>query len=180
MTTAYSQSVDTDSDTWNGNTFVQRWAASDLTLPSDAIARMRARWEAGSTEALTISEAYVGHKAGSGDVYDFAATPAQFLFSGGASGVANAGSTITSDWVNFVYDKTTDLLISWYAGGGTSSDMTRYKDGISASIIAYFKAGNEASTVDKSASYSSAASRLRSITLLEVETATGGFFLFMR
>jgi len=176
--TLYSQALDTDFDVWNGYTIVMRWAASVLTLPTGTIARMRAYFEAGAAQALTVSKAYVEHKAGSGDVYDFATTPRQFLFSGSASKAITAGTTEVTDWLTFTYDKTTDLLIAFYAGGGVGSDMSRGKTGLSANIIEYYFLADEAATVNKSAGYNVTASRLQAINKIEVETASGFFFLF--
>lgn len=174
--TLYSNTLNTNNDSWNGYTIVVQLPASVLTLPSGAIARMRLRLEAGSSEACTFSKVYVGHRAGSGDAYDFAATPVQILFSGGASGVASAGSTITSDWAAFVYDKTSDLLIAMYLGGGASSDMTRYKPSVT-NVHSYYYLADEAATVNKTTGYTDQATNvLQAINLIEVDTESSGFF----
>lgn len=178
MTNLYSNTLTGDNDAWNGYTVVVRLPASVLTLPSFDIVRLRVRLEAGSTQACTFSKAYVGHRAGSGDAYDFSTTPVQLLFSGGASGVASAGSTVTSDWANFAYDKTSDLLFAFYLGGGTSSDMTRQKNPVT-SVDSYYTNADEAATVNKSAGYTTQATNfLHAVNLVEVEGFSGGVIMF--
>lgn len=179
MATLYSNTLNFNNDDWNGYTVVVRIPASVMSLPSFSIAKIRFRLEAGSTEACTFSKVYVGHRAGSGDEYDFSTTPVAVLFSGAASGVASSGSTVTSDWANFTYDKTSDLLLAIYFGGGTSSDMTRAKYSVT-SIDSYYILGDEAATVNKTAGYTKQATNfLHAINLIEVEAASGGgFFLF--
>jgi len=178
--TLYSNTLNANNDAWNGYTVVVRIPASVMSLPSYGISRIRFRLEAGSTQACTFSKVYVGHRAGSGDAYDFSTTPVQILFSGGASGVASSGSTVTSDWADFAYDKTTDLLLAIYFGGGTGSDMTRAKSSVT-SVDSYYRLADEAATVNKTAGYTTQATNfLHAINLIEVEGASdsGSMIIF--
>lgn len=141
--------LNTDADAQNGQTHVERVAAAALTLPSGVITQMRITWEAGSTEQVTITNAYIGHRAGAGDAYDFAATPVQLLFSGLASVTIPAGTLQACDLASFAYNKTSDLLIAYYMGGGTGADMVRYASGLGGNYDHFNKAANDAATVDK-------------------------------
>lgn len=172
--TIFSQALDSNSDGNNGYTQVQSFAVAGLTLPGGAIVRVRVTFEASSAEGFTITNAYIGHAAGAGDAYDFSATPVQLLFSGGASAVISAGATAVSDWATFAYNKTSALLIAFYAGGGAGSDAQRYKASV-ANTTNYYKVANDAATVDKTG-YATSAS-LAAINKIEVETS-GGFFAF--
>lgn len=96
--------LNTNADGQNGQTFVERIAAAELTLPSGAITQVRVRFEAGTTEQLTITNAYVEHRAAAGDAYDFAATPVQLLFSGSGSVTIPSGTSQWSDWAAFGSD----------------------------------------------------------------------------
>lgn len=178
MSTLYSQTLNADSGGWNGYTSVLRFETAALTLPTDAITRTRVRFEAGAGEALTITDSYIGHAAAAGDAYDFLDTPVQLLWSASATIAISAGTTATSDWASFVYNKTSALLIATYIGGGTSVDTYRYKASVS-NFDSYFKNSSDAATVNKTG-YTGPNDDLLGVNLIEVETATGGFFLFMR
>ena len=162
----FSQALDADGDSQNGITHVVIFAVASLTIPVGGITQVRVTFEAGSTEACTITNAYIGHAAASGDVYDFLATPAQFLFGGATSKAVTAGTSFTSDFVNFKYNKTSALLISFYCGGGSSSDMIRRK-GTVTNVTHYTKTANDAATVDKTG-YTVSAVNLVGINKIEV------------
>ena len=147
--TIYTQALDADNDGYNGITIVQAFPVTALTLPSGAITQVRFTFRAGSTQAMTITDAYVGHGTGSGDAYDFAATPTQLLFSGGASKVVASGTEEPCDLTDFSYNKSDNLLVAVYCGGGAGSDMWRMKSGLSY-VSNYQKTANEAATVNKS------------------------------
>jgi len=151
--TLRSFTMTTDNNGLTGFTLVDIFSPSALVLPPNIITQMRITFEAGSTEGFTITNAYIGHGAVSGDAYDFTSTPEQILFSGSDSVVIPAGGTVASDSVFFSYNKINSLAIALYANGGAASDMARYVSGIS-NISFYYKAAtNEAATVNKSAGY---------------------------
>lgn len=171
MSTLFSGSLTTDADGWNGNTIVDVWNTSALTIPSGIIVQIRATFKAAAAQALTITNAYIGHKAASGDAYDFLNTPTQLLFGGGASGTASAAGTVTSDYVNFNYNKINGLIIAFYCGGGTSSDDLS-RSGTITGVAWYFKVANEAALVDKTG-YSTATGSVGAVSLIEVNTING-------
>lgn len=148
--TLLTLTLNTDADAQNGQTHVERVAAAALSLPSGIITQMRVTWEAGSTEQLNITEAYIGHRAASGDAFDFSVTPVPLLFGGVANVTIAAGTTKASDWASFAYNKISDLLIAYYMGGGTGADMVRYTTGLGANYDHFNRAANDAATVDKS------------------------------
>lgn len=170
--TIFTVTLDTDGGGFNGYTVVQRLTPTALTLPTDDIEQIRVTFRAGNGEALTITNAYIGHRAGAGDAYDFSTTPVQLLFSGGASGAVSIGSTLTSDWASFAYNKTSDLLIAYYVGGGVGVDTLRRKAGV-ANTNSYYKVANEAATVDKSSGYTDNGTEVLTIASIEVEKGSG-------
>lgn len=174
--TLFSATLSSNSDGWNGFTGVIRIQASAMSLPSGSIAKLRLRYKAGSSQGFTVTNTYMEHRAGSGDVYDFAATPTQILFAGSASKTVSAGSTEWSDWIDFAYNKTDDLLISFYAGGGTGSDMLSYALSVTG-VNKYDKVANDAATVNKTG-YGTTAGYCGLIDAIEYETdvAGGNFF----
>lgn len=176
MTTLFSQALDSNDGGLNTDTYVFRFEAAALTMPSAAISQIRVTFEAGTTEAGTITNAYIEHAAAAGDSYDFATTPVQLLVSGGGTIAIPISSTVTTDWANFVYDKTSALLIAIYMGSGTSTDTLRSKAGLS-NITRYTKTANDAATVNKTG-YSSTAGSLYGINQIEVVTADGSSFFF--
>lgn len=144
--TLYTETFTTDAGSKNGLTTRLVFPVANLSLPSGAVTRVRALFHAASAEALTITGAYIGKKAASGDAYDFATTPTQLLFSGSGSPVITAGNSLWSDWMDLAWDKAEGLVVSVYCGGGTSSDGTRAKTG--ATINGYFKSASDAATAD--------------------------------
>ncbi len=171
--TIYSATLTSNSNAENGRCYVESFAAAGLSLPAGSIARIRCTFQPSATEGTTITNAYIGHRAGSGDAYDFSDTPVQLLFSGGASGVTSAGTDITTDFANFVYNKTSDLLIAFYLGGGSSSDSIKYTASGIANVETYYKDANEAAVVNKSGFTQAGSGQLVGINKIEVETAGG-------
>jgi len=169
--TLFSQALDANAGGINTDTQVIRFEPAALTMPTGTITKIKVTFEAGTTEALTVTNAYIGHAAASGDAYDFSDTPVQLLASGGASFVISISSTLASDLANFSYDKTSALLVAFYVGSGTSTDTARAKAGL-ANITRYTKTANDAATVNKTG-YSSTAGSLYAINKIEVETSLG-------
>lgn len=167
--TLYSAALNGDGGGWNGYTMVVRFPASVLTLPSGSITQMRVTIEAGSVEGVTITNAYIGHRAGSGDVYDFATTPVQLLWGGSGTKAIAAGVQEVSDWAIFAYDKTTDLLISAYTNGGASVDT--YRRLVTATgVFTYERAAtNEAGTVNKTTGYTATSNHNLGIAKIETD-----------
>lgn len=170
--TLFSQSLSLDSDGWDGYTGVERISASAMSLPSGSIIKLRIKFQAASGEGFSITNAYIGHRAGSGDPYDFSATPVQLLFGGSANVDISASSEQWSDWASFSYNKTSNLLVSFYCGGGSSSDAPRYETGLTG-ISDYEKVANDAATVNKTG-YSVNDGLLVMISAIEYETSEGG------
>lgn len=100
---------------------------------------------------------YVGQKAASGDVYDFAGTPSQFTWGGNTIYTGNASTLVLdSDLVTLpqAYDETKDYLFSFYFGG--TGQVSLGKGGASTGLASYYKAStNEAALADKTTGYSS-------------------------
>lgn len=166
--TMYTQTLNADNASLNGNTFVILFSVAELTLPAGSITQMRVTFEAASaSEGLIVTDAYVGHRAGAGDAYDFAATPVQLLFSGVANVSIGIGGTATSDLASFAYDKTSDLLVAYYVGGGTGQDSARERTSVSG-VNRYVKAANDAATVDKTG-YALTAGNLLGINKIETD-----------
>jgi hypothetical protein len=178
MSTIFTQALDTDGGALNGLTLVQRIAAAAMTLPAGTITQMRFSFQAGNAEGLVITNAYVQHRAGAGDAYDFSTTPIQILFGGSGTKTIAATTTEVSDWVTFAYDKTTDLLISFYSGGGTTNDTMRYKTGLNTTNFSdYFKTANDAATVNKTG-YTANAGFCVIVNKIESFDPSGFFLMF--
>lgn len=144
--TLYTLTLGTDANSKNNLTTRIVFPVANLTMPIAATTRVRVRIPSGSSEGLTISAAYIGQKAASGDAYDFASTPTALTWGGSSTVVIPSATSQWSDWVPLVWDLTNGLVISVYCAGGTGSDMT--KTNTSAPVNAYFKSANDPATVD--------------------------------
>lgn len=175
--TLFSVTLDSSGGGFNGVTSVDRIQASAMSLPSGTITKLRFRFQASAIEAYTITNAYFEHRAGSGDPYDFATTPTQILFGGSGSKVVAAGTEEWSDWITWTYNKTDDLLVSVYCGGGASSDAVKYKTSV-AGTAEYEKAANDAATVNKTGYTTNSYIILINTIEYEAADADGNFFPF--
>jgi len=177
--TIFAQTLNTNGDGQNGFTRVAGFAVAALTLPPGNIARVRFTLQAGTTQAITLSGAHVGHAAAAGDAYDFLATPVQLLFAGSGSKVIAANTSEVTDWATFAYNKTSALLMAWNCNGGTGSDMARYASSVS-NVTDYFKAAvNEPATVNKTG-YTAQGGICILVNKIEVETVENNFFFIFR
>lgn len=117
-----------------------------LTVPTNTPTKVRLTYKAGTLEPFEILSSYIGQKAAAGDPYDFSTTPTQILFTGSGTGVVPQSGTLLSDEINFSWDKTSDLIISWYNNNG-AQDSSAFLTGVT-NTGQYTKAANDPSTVD--------------------------------
>jgi len=66
-----------------------------------------------SSTTWSFVSVYIGHKAGSGDVYDFDGSQKKVTFGGQSAGTVTYDEFL-SDWILFDLDKTKDLIISLF------------------------------------------------------------------
>lgn len=175
ISTGFSVTLDTDGDGLNGFTIVVGFAVAAFTLPSGAITGTRVTFRAGNVQGLTITNAYIGHAAGSGDAYDFDTTPVQLLWSGSGTKAIAANSEEATDLSAFAYNKTSNLLVAYYMNGGTTVDNARYKLSV-ANVTDYNKVANDAATVNKTGY--SATALCRAIKKIEFESDDGTSIVF--
>lgn len=169
--TAYELTThNNNSGGWIGYTPVIVFEVAALSLPGDSITDIRITFRNPTLEGCNLAKVYVGHGASSGDAYDFAATPEQVLFGGSGSVSLGTTSPTASDWVPFVYDKTSRLAIAWYISSPT--DTMIYRAGVS-NVTTYYRSGDEAATVNKSAGYAALSGDNYLIGKIEFRTSDG-------
>lgn len=142
-----TQSVAAAAMTTNGSanahsTVRQVVAASEI---SDGGATVSVTLRAHTSTGMTITEAYIGKAAGSGNAYDFDETPTALSFDGAPGAVIAAGAAKSSDFVDFEFEATDTLIVSYYISAGDprlALSMTGWN--------AYYKNADDASTVDAS------------------------------
>lgn len=126
-----------------GKTFRCRIPIGSLTIPSGAVTRMRVCLHAHADEPVRISKMFVGPRTTGHAVSDF--NPVKV--GGHTAFTIPAGAEIWSDWLSFIWDKTADLIWSFYVDGGATMDRlaadtahdtasTGMKTGDEASILA--------------------------------------------
>jgi len=94
----------------------------------------------GDSAGLSIQSAYVGHRAGSGDAWNFDGNQVQLTFNGGfAAAVAPTGDTILSDEIDFDFDNSVDLIVSVGVASDISQDDT-YGTTVKSGYTTYQKA----------------------------------------
>lgn len=151
MTTSTAVAIGLNTDT-SGGAFANYTIrlvipAASLTAPSGTPTLTRLTMRGSAAEQTSIGAAYIGHKASSGDAYDFASTPVQIKVATSGSFILGILTDVASDDAAFVWDKTSDIVISFYIANDTGKDtIRRINAGISGSL--YVKSGNDASTVN--------------------------------
>lgn len=162
QSTVLSVTGDNDLGGVNFNFRIRLTAASLPTVVGRKAARVR--FSAGPSAGITISNASIGHYAGSGDAWDMAnLTP--LFFQDAGSNVIGAGGAIFSDWVPFVWNGSSDIIVAWFSTGspqtaGFISDASR---------TFYYKASADESQTPNVTGYSSAASRGDGIPYIEFQ-----------
>jgi len=127
-----------------GNTTV-RQRISSAQISNTGGTKVRVTFKAGSTGGFGCDAAYIGHKAASGDDYDFESTPTQLTFGGGNAGATvSTGATVLTDEINFTVQSGKDLIISiHFTTSGTVSRSTS-----ATAWQAYRKSASDAATVN--------------------------------
>jgi hypothetical protein len=122
--TAFTRTLTSDSNPWSGYTLRIRIPAAQLTKPTSTPTFINVLLSAGNAENTIVGAAYIGHAAASG--YSFASTPTAITIGAAANFTLAAGTSTRSDNLSFVYDGTSDLIVSAYFNGGTGSDNLRW------------------------------------------------------
>lgn len=129
---------------FTGHTIVNR-IGSALILATGGEGGVTISIKAQAGAGTTVGKAYIGHKAASGDAYDFETTPVQILFGGSASKALAAGESAVSDKAAFIIESGKDVLVALYITGANHA-----KQGATADLYTYYKGGDDAATVNKS------------------------------
>ncbi|MGM5087520.1 hypothetical protein E0H64_17640 [Rhizobium leguminosarum bv. viciae] len=126
-----------------GSTTVRQTIAA-ANLANIGGSKVRLTFRAG-TGSAAIDNVYIGHKAASGDAYDFESTPTQITFSGGSAGATVAtNSTLLSDEIAFTIQSGKDLIVAIDFGAAAVVSRGLTQTGWQA----YRKSANDASTVN--------------------------------
>ena len=140
-----------DADTqWGAKPTTIRQVIASAGLSNTGLGKVRVTFRSGASgEGLSISSAYIGQAADSGDAYDFQATPVQLKFSGNNGFDIAVNSTITSDEAVFSIPTGKNIIVSFVVDD-SAADNTRYKTSLS-NYQYYLKASaDEAATVNTS------------------------------
>jgi len=165
-----------DGDVTNETGITRRQIINTAQISNTGLAFVRVTFESAAGQAWTISNAYIGHAASSGDVYDFESTPTELLFSG-ASGFAIAlGTQKVSDQTTFTIQASKNLIISYYTSGDASHDDIRIK-ATQTGWTNYLKAANDPSTVNATG-YTLASNAVLGVMKVEVGSLGSNFFPF--
>ncbi len=146
-----SATLDSNFGNITGKTARIEIKAAALAVPGGAPTKVRVTLHATGDEPFSIGAAYIGHKASSGDAWD-AASLAPLLFDGQGGVTIPTGGSVVSDWLDFAWDKSADLIVSLYCDGGPSDDKMPAATGTVHAT--HLKSGNEAGLADVSGYYS--------------------------
>lgn len=126
-----------------------RIPASELSPPTGTVTKMRFKLFGHPTEPLSLSQVFVGPAAASGDVWD-ASFLSQLKFSGGNPVTVPANGGVWSDWVDVAWNKTDDLIVSFYCPDTTGNSDALYSIGSVSGSMTALSASDVSSTANAS------------------------------
>jgi hypothetical protein len=95
------------------------------------------------------NKVYIGHRAATGDAYDFDGNQVQVLFDGAAGVSIDLCQQVWSDEVDFALDPTKDLIIAVYQNSSdTTNDCFPFWE--LSGVASYYKSGDSAADADVS------------------------------
>ena len=104
----------------------QRQEIDASIIADQAFTKVRVKFGAHTSEPFGIDNAYIGTKAGSGNAWDFAATPSTLKNNTNIAFDVPQSGTLWSDWVDFSGNGTTNLIVSFnVTSDAAKSDMLR-------------------------------------------------------
>lgn len=148
-----------------------------MLIPASAMVEQHGRstrltLQAGPAFDQEINAMWVGHGASTGNPYSFEEAPVQVTFNGGLTTcIIETGTTLVTDEVDFVYDPTKPLLVSFYFPADPGADAIGWR-AADAGHNSYFISGNDAAT--QVASGYTLYETTRLYTVRNVEVWTGG------
>lgn len=154
---------------YTGYSFRQVISAAQISTSGSQV---KVVFNADTGRSFAIDKAYIGHKAASGNAWDFDGNQVQLTFSSGSAGFSiSAGASITSDAVAFALDETKDLIIAFdWTNSGTLGARGKITQ---SGWTAYVKntAGTDESSVTAPSGYL-AGDNVVSISAVQVLSAT--------
>lgn len=125
-----------------------RIKAAQLSVPSGPVTKIRFALKGHADEGLTLAKIYAGAKSAGGDAYD-AASLVPLKFSGQGVATIPANTVVWSDWIDMAWDKTSDLIVSFYCNAGPNAD--RLAAALSSPVAdSYLKTDDYASSPNES------------------------------
>ena len=116
-TVVYTLANPFDDETGNqgGNTIRYIIPASDLSNVIGTTIKIHLGYDSADWD---FDEVWIGHKASSGNVWDFDGNQVQLTFNDGDPNGSVESDGLDSDEVSFSFDGTKDLILSVYSSGG--------------------------------------------------------------
>lgn len=148
-----------------GGTIKAQIKATGLTVPPNICTKMRLTLQGHVDEPLAIGSLYIGPRAGT-DAWD-ASSLTQVKCSASTSFTVPQGGTLVTDWIPFAWDKTSDLIVSFYGNGDTAHDKLAARS--DANGITHYKAGFDDSATANASGFSSFPNYLSLITKIETD-----------
>ncbi|AAT69481.1 gp88 [Alphaproteobacteria phage PhiJL001] len=163
-----------ESGSWTG--FTGRIVIQPGALGFQSASQIKLTFTSHSTQGMIVTSCYIAHGSLTGNAYDFVETPTQVRFDGGNANFAiGAASSIVSDVIDFEYNGTSPLVVSFWCdtGNGAQDSFTSLEV---ANWECYFLAGDNAATVAPAGVWST--TTLSGVGITNVEMVQTGDPLF--
>lgn len=143
----FTHTLTINSTTWTSFTLVQVIPAG---LLDGAASKIRITMSGATTSPTGIAQAHIGHRASSGDSYDFAASPVPLMVGGNTAFEIPQSGTLVSDDIDFQYDGVSDLIVAFSITSDTAKDDIRISTAGNGGSYYFKSAGSDSGTVNKS------------------------------
>lgn len=127
------------------------------------------------TGTFQVDKAYIGKRASSGDLYDFASAPVQLTFNGGSAGFTiSSSATITSDIATFEFDSDDDIIIAFHIANSTNDSFASHNAASpTVNLRGYYKQGaDDTATVNATGYTALTGHNLNAVYKVEVANST--------
>jgi len=161
----FSQTLDLDSLDWNGYNMRQVIEAAAL---SQSGTKVRLTLQAANGQGAQIGAIYLGHKAASGDPYDFDGNQVQVTVGASPTFTITAGTSVVTDPVVFTFDNTKDFIVAIYLNNSAADDV-RGRNVVTNAMNWYKSTANETATSNVTGYANIGVSSLRLVNKVEVQ-----------
>lgn len=157
--------MDTSFGNISGGTVKAQIKAAAIAPPPHACSKIRLTLSGHVDEPMQLGSIYIGHRTGA-EAWDAASLVPVTYGNGATAFTVPQGGALVTDWIPFAWDRTSDLIVSFYGNGAGTADKLAAKS--DANGMVHYKSGDEAAVAD-AAGFTSYANYLGLVSKVETD-----------